>query len=562
MRRILAAAMVLALTVAVGACGGGGGGAVGVTDATEISINPVPRDKLAVGGTLRWPVTTITPNFNYYHVDASAGYETQVIVNALMPWAFHTGATGEPSVNHDLLQSAALTARDPKQVVTYRINPKAAWSDGMPITWRDFEAQWRALNGTDTAYQASANNGYNQIEQVAQGVDEREVVVTFGRPYVDWQAIFSPLYPASTMSSPAVFNTGWADGPITTAGPFRPDSVDRTAQTVTLARNERWWGSPAKLDRIIYRAIEGDAQVAALANGEVDLADVGPDVNKFAQARSTPGVDLRVAAGPSYRQITFNGQSEILSDLRVRRAVAMSIDRETIARALIGPLSIPPLVLGNHIFMANQTGYRDNAGVLAHDPAKAAALLDEAGWRRDGGIRERGGQPLRLRFVIPAARAESQQEAELVQTMLAEVGVGVTIQTVPAHDFFPSFLIPGNFDITTSSFTGVNYPISSSESLFAMPVSGPGGLIVFQNYARVSSPAIDDTIDRAIAELDPARAIELANAADVMIWEIAHSITTYQRPEIIAARSTLANFGAFGFVRPIPYADIGFTRQP
>jgi peptide/nickel transport system substrate-binding protein len=560
-RRVIPALLVLAL--AASACSGGG--AIQRTQQARTpvlaknDINPVPRDQLPDGGTFRWPVMEITPNFNYYHVNGLLA-EGERVLSALMPWAFHFDATGQPLRNADLLESAELTATNPVQVVTYRINPQAVWSDGTPITWRDFEAQWRALNGTNLAYQAAVTTGYEAISSVTQGEDEREAVVTFHTSYGDWQGLYSPLYPLSLMSDPALFNTGWVDRPLSTAGPFKLEGIDRAAQTITLVRNEQWWGARAKLDRIIYRVIDGDAQIDALANGEIDFIDIGPNVNHFQRAQSIPGVDLRIAGSPNFRVITFNGRSEVLRDTTVRQALAMCINREAIVQALLGPLGVPTVPLGNHFFMNNQPGYQDNSGVVAYDSQKAAAMLDEAGWVPQGDVRRKDGRDLALRFVIPANRAESQQEAELVQGMLADLDVRVIIEVVPHDNFFQDYVMTGNFDLTTFGFQGGALPISSTKSLYADPVRGPDGLMIRQNFARVGSPEIDEALNRALTALNPQQAIMYANTADALLWEIVHSVTTYQRPDIIAAKSTVANFGAFGFADPIIYEDIGFTQ--
>ncbi len=69
---------------------------------------------------------------------------------------------------------------------------------------------------------------------VAQGASKFEVIVTFSTPYADWKALFSPLYPASTNNDPNIFNTGWKDRLLTSAGPFKFQSYDATAKTYTL----------------------------------------------------------------------------------------------------------------------------------------------------------------------------------------------------------------------------------------------------------------------------------------------------------------------------------------
>ena len=170
----------------------------------------------------------------------------------------------------------------------------------------------------------------------------------------------------------------------------------------------------------------------ALANGEIDFMDVGPDANKYRRARGIEGADIRVAGGPNFRHITINGASPLLQDVRVRRALAMGVDRAAIARALLGPLEFPTTVLNNHIFMANQAGYQDNAGEIGrYDPVKAGQLLDEAGWKPDGKLRKKEGRTLEVKFVIPTAVATSKQEAELVE-FLKKQGLQVNTPDIKA----------------------------------------------------------------------------------------------------------------------------------
>ncbi|MGH8906885.1 MAG: ABC transporter family substrate-binding protein [Egibacteraceae bacterium] len=561
-RKVWAAiALLVALTMGASACSGGGDPGQGAQSqapsATANDANPLPREQLADSGTLRWPIAGLPPNFNYHQIDGMYG-PTRDVVFALLPLAFEADAMATPRLNTELLEFAQVTATSPKQVVTYRINPQAVWSDGAPITWRDFEAQWRALNGTDPAYLIAQSNGYNQVESVVRGADEREAIVTFSSPYSDWEGMYRPLYPASTTSDPAVFNTGWMDGPLASAGPFRFGSVDRTAQTITLVRDERWWGQPAKLDQIIFRVIDSDALGDALANDEIDWMDVGPNVSSYQRVQGIPGIDIRTAGGPNFRHITMNGTSEFLRDVTVRRALSLAIDRQAIAQALIGPLGVPAEALGNHIFMRNQAGYQDNG--VPYDPDQARALLEEAGWRLDGDVRSRDGQEFALRLVIPSGVVQARQEAELTQGMLADVGVRVSIEAVPSDQFFPVYVNIGDFDLTIFTWLGDPYPVGSQRSIYLNPRVGPDGQpIVEQNYARVGSPEIDLLFTRANAELDPGLATQLLNQVDTLIWEAGHSVTMYQRPDIFAGKATLANFGAKGFADWI-YEDIGYAR--
>ncbi|MDQ3151571.1 MAG: ABC transporter family substrate-binding protein [Actinomycetota bacterium] len=549
-----ASAAVMALT----ACGGGGGGGDGGggTDAGEVGvndINPMAAGQLGVGGDFRWPLSSMPPNFNRLHLDGSEA-DNRDVMSGLMPGVYDGLPDGTVEIDPAYAESAELTSEDP-QVVTYTINPDATWSDGTAITWEDFQAQWQALNGSNEAFLVSSKTGYEDIGSVERGEDDKQVVVTFATKFSDWQALFSPLYPKSTNTNPEVFNTGWVEGMPVTAGPFKLANIDRTANTITVVRDENWWGEAPKLDRIIYRAIPVDAQIDALANNEVDFIDVGPDLNAFTRAQTLQSVTVRTALAPDYRHITFNGApGSILADQQLRIAIMKGIDRQIIGEALIGQLRPDVRPLGNHIYVEGLEGFQDNDEIVSYDPEEAGRLLDELGWTRQGdGIRMKDGQPLRIRDIIPTNVATSDQESRVVQQQLRAIGVEVNIETVPLDNFFEQFIRPGDFDITHFSWLGTPFPASSSSSIYGL---GPDSE---QNYGRIGSDRINELFAQASAELDPQRKIELANEADREIWAVGHSLLLYQRPNVVAVRNNVANFGAFGFASA-KYREIGFTN--
>lgn len=524
--------------------------------AEQNQMNPQPRDKVQQGGKMTWAVDSTIVNFNYNELDGTTGVGKWVL-SAMLPGPFLSDARATQHYDPDYLTGEPELTPGPPQVVRYKLNPRGVWLDGTPITAADFIAEWKALDGKNPAFHIAASNGYEHIKSVVQGANQFEVIVTFGTPYADWKGLFSPLYPASTNTHPEIFNTGWKNTMLTSGGPFRLASYDATAKTYTLVPNEKWWGNKPKLDQIIFRVIDDDAQPSAMANGEIDLMDVGPSADEYNRVKSIPGVDIRVAGGPNFRHITFNGDSPMLKDVHVRQAIAMAIDRAAIAKAELGQLPVKPVALGNHIFMENQAGYQDNSGVVAYNPEKAKQMLDAAGWTVQGNKRVKNGQALAINLVIPGGVAVSRSESELIQNMLAQVNVGVSINTVPTDNFFDKYITPGQFDMTVFSWLGTPFPVSASESIYRKPI----GDKVQQNFARIGSDELDHVFDEAVQELDPQKAIALANQADVLIWQEVHSVTTYQRPDIWAAKTGLANIGAYGFA-DLAYEDIGWVQLP
>ncbi|GAA0365288.1 ABC transporter family substrate-binding protein [Actinoallomurus spadix] len=542
----------LIVSVSVG-CGGTPPGTPSAL--VSYDIGPAPRATVRDGGTLRLAAGEFRTQWNYWHL-GGPNLDAVAVLRTTMPWLFRADATGSVRPNPDYLARVRLARTRPRQVVVYDIDPRARWSDGTPIGYHDFQALWRAARGRNPAYAIAASTGYDRIRSVRRGTGDRQVVVTFARPFGEWPELFSPLYPAKTIGTPDRWDHAWLNRLPVTAGPFRLERIDRTAQTVSLARDPAWWGTRPKLDRIVFRYLARDAMPGALLGGEIDGFDAGPDPAAYARLQRTAGITVRRAAGPDFTQLTFNGAGPILADPDVRRAVAIAIDRPAVARSALHGLPGRAEVMNDHVYVNTQRGYQDNAGGTgAYDPAEAGRLLDQAGWSQAGGVRRKGGRALTLRFVYPESATVSGQSGELIQAMLRRVGVRLLLHPVPDGDLFDRYLVPGAFDLAPFTWHGTPYPISNLESVYARPRGGA----VLQNLARVGTARLDRRLAEAVGELDPVRARRAANAADRMIWQEMHSLPLYQRPQIVPVRSSLANWGAFGLSDPV-WTDIGFRK--
>lgn len=556
-RSAVLAALAATAALVLAGCGGVGGGAApggGVQGADEQQqgvndVNPLPRDQVQDGGDLRFPLDAIPDNFNRNQVDGTQG-ENKFVMDALMPRAFDALADGTVAVNEDYFTSVELTSESP-QVVTYTINPAATWDDGTPITWADIQAQWQVLNGTDPAYLVAGTTGYEDITSVERGVDDKQAVVTFGTVFAEWRALFDNIYQVSTNTDPGTFNTGWQGAMLTTAGPFRLETVDSTAQTITLVRNDNWWGDPAKLDRIIYRVVERDALADALANNEIDFYSIGSSVDLFQRSQGIAGAEVRQAVEPFYNHITFNGgDGAILADPALRRAIVAGIDRQVVADALIGQIVPTATPLGNFLYTQGSADYVDHS--IPFDTAAAGAALDGLGWVSpgEGQVRTKDGQPLNLRYVTTAGNPISERISTLIQAQLAAIGVGVEFVPAASADLFDQYVTPGNFDIVGFAWSGTPFPVSSTRNIYST-----GG---DQNYGNTGTPEIDALYAQALVELDDAARIAQGNDIDELIWQNMPQLPLYQSTGAYAVRTTLANFGARGSA-DIDYIDSGFT---
>ncbi|MBQ1100202.1 ABC transporter family substrate-binding protein [Streptomyces sp. b94] len=249
-------------------------------------IASASRARISDGGTLRWAVDSLPDTLNTFQSDADA--TAARVAQAVLPSMYRMDETGRPVRNPDYLESAEVVETEPKQVVVYKLNQQAVWSDGREVGAADFAAQWRALSGKDSAYWTARNAGYDRIEKIQRGAGDLEVKVTFSRPYADWKSLFTPLYPKDVMGTPDAFNDGARRKLKVTAGPFAVKEVDTEDDEVVLTGNPRWWGEPAKLDKLVLRAVPRDKRVSELVAGELDLAEIDPGTAEQAGLAAAP----------------------------------------------------------------------------------------------------------------------------------------------------------------------------------------------------------------------------------------------------------------------------------
>jgi peptide/nickel transport system substrate-binding protein len=552
-RRLCAAALVLALTISGCSSGpqapppAGGNAEVGKTS----DLNPQDPSTLRQGGNLRLALTEFPSNFNSLHIDGNMA-DAGAMLRATMPRAFRVASDGTMTVNKDFFTDVQLTSTSP-QVVTYTINPKAVWSDGTPLTWEDIKSQIDATSGKNKDFAIASTNGSDRVASVTRGVDDRQAVMTFDKPFADWKGMFAGntmLLPKSMTANPDVFNKGQLNGPGPAAGPFIISALDRTAQRITLTRNPKWWGRPPLLDSITYLVLDDAARIPALQNNALDATGVA-SLDELTIARKTAGIAIRRAPSPSWYHFTFNGApGSILADKALRLAVAKGIDRQAIANVTQNGLVDKPATLNNHIYVAGQDGYQDNSQVVAYDPEKAKQELDALGWRMNGQFREKDGKQLVIRDVLYDSQT-TRQVGQVAQNTLAQIGVKLELDAKSGGGFFTNYIIVGDFDIAQFSWVGDAFSLCCLNQIYTTGADS--------NFGKISSPEIDAKAEQVFDELDPEKAQSLANELDKLIWAEGFSLPLFQSPGNVAVRSNLANFGPAG-IGDLDYTTIGFTK--
>jgi len=522
-------------------------------DGGSRQINEVPVENLKPGGVFRFVQVDICPNFNTSAIEGNLLNCSQVM-NTMLPQYIYFDKNAVLQIDKNYALDIKASRVNGKQTVTYTLNPKAKWSNGKTIGLADFVGMWNAQKKSGQGYNITSSAGYEKIESIKKGKTANEIVVTFSETYPDWQPLFSALKPASLTASPDAFNTSWKAAPLVTAGPFKFKALDKVTRTITVERDKKWWGDKPVLDTIIFKALPQAAQIDALLNGEIDYMDVGNDTNALKRARENSKISVRVAKAPTHEHFTFGPVTPVTQDVAVRQAIMLSIDRQQIATAIQGIVDPKVKPNNNHVFLDGTACNQDNTGTLGkRDLTAAAKLLDGAGWVKGAdGIRAKGGTRLSVKLIYPSGNDNRRDTVLLATAMAKESGIELVPTLIPSADYFSKYVLVSKFEMAIFAWVGTNFPIASSPNIYKV-----GGA---QNFGNIGSAEIDATFAKANNILDLKKRCELANAADKEVYKLVHSITLFQRNNVVGVPKNVANFGAFGFTS-IDWTKVGFTKN-
>ncbi|RKS10337.1 peptide/nickel transport system substrate-binding protein [Nocardiopsis sp. Huas11] len=524
-------------------------------------LNAAPREDLQDGGTFVWAISEYAEQHNMHHVNGNLA-NVRYVAAAVLPSPTVYDGEGTASPNTAFINDYGVS--DDGLEVTYELNPDAVWSDGEPVTADDYEANLETLSGErDGDWELGGIDGYDRVSEFVPGDDEYSFTLKFEEPYAEWPSLFDPLYPAEYMEDDDKFKEGYLKDYPVTSGPFGDVEFDDVAERITVTKNEDWWGTEPKLDEIVYDAMGSDAMAAAYNNGEIDAFYMGYDAAGYEllKDREGDGAYFTQAVNHGHRFASLNGGSPKLEDVNVRHAISLAIDRDALADVALGAVDWPITGEVNRLLRSSQHGYQDNSeGYGEFDPDQAATLLDEAGWTLEEGEQFRtneDGETLTLNWVASEDLDIAKDEAEIGRDMLAEVGIEVDVQQVPANALFPEYVVPGNYEIATYVLVGSNPYAGDAQENYGMPNGDDWG----NNLARTSTQEIDDAFAELRSETDPDRYAEIANQIDRMLWEEVVTIPFFERPGLWVVNEDLHNFGEYGLASGFVYEDIGWAAE-
>ena len=417
----------IALLLLLAACGGGkpeGGG-----KGTAVPDVPAYGDAIVEGsiGDVSGFLTAVT-------TDASSHEAAGYVFNGLVRYDKDLKLEGELAESWEI-------SRDGKRI-TFHLRKGVKWHDGAPFTSDDVMFTYRRMIDprTPTAY----GEDFKQVKR-ASAPDPHTFVVEYSRPFAPALASWGMhVLPKHLLEShPDISKSPLNKKPVGT-GPYR--FVEwKTGEKVVFDANPDYFEGKPYIARVITRVIPDQATMfLELKTGGVDTMAVTPQqyVRETETAEFRGNFNKYKYTASGYTYLGFRLSHPFFRDRRVRQAIAYAVDKKALIDGVL-------LGLGQEATGPYKPGtwaYNPNVRKYPHDPARAKALLAEAGWKEKDGVLVKDGQPFEFTVLTNAGNDARAKTAAILQQNLAGVGIRMKIRTVEWAAFINEFIDKRKFD--------------------------------------------------------------------------------------------------------------------
>ena len=361
------------------------------------------KDRMLKFGEL-WLITGYDPANNGVFITEKA-----IVTESLV------GATQDFKLVPTLATSWSQTS--PKTwVFTLRDNVK--FHNGQPMTAKEVKFS------LDRAAKLNAQNREFMDYNSSRVIDDQKIEITTNQP--------NPIlpealhYPNMAIIHPDSLNAqGNFMKPIGT-GAMMFDSFDEQTRTFTVKKNPNYWGGSVKLEGMIITGIpDSNARALAIEKGEVDFT-VDVPMNEADRINVLPGITVDKFLTPRKYRMVVNFQRPALQDKRVRQAISLAINRDDIVNHVLYKVGAP----ARGIYVPQMAWSNKDLDVLPYDPAKAKALLAEAGYKDMNGddIVEKDGKPLTIDIVSAQERPGLPPMSEAIGEYLRNIGIDSKVE--------------------------------------------------------------------------------------------------------------------------------------
>jgi peptide/nickel transport system substrate-binding protein len=362
------------------------------------------------------------------------------------------------------------------QTYIFHLHHGVRFHDGRPLTARD--VKWTLDTMRDGSLATVKGAAYKLVDKV-ETPDDFTLKLHLTEPYAPllWN-LTGGAFGVVPYGSDKNFNRM----PVG-SGPFRFVKMSPDSE-VELARNNEYWGEHARVERLRFKIVpDTTTRALELRKGSADIAVTSLTADIVNALKSDRGLEIQQQPGSSLQYLAFNLRDPVLKDVRVRHALAYAIDRKPVLHYLFGD----QVRLADSILPPEHWAYNGDVAHYAYDPARANAVLDEAGYRR-------GSDGLRFHIVMKTSTDETTRLlAAVLQQQLRQVGIALDIRSFEFATFF-SDVMKGQFQCYSLRWVGYsNQDPDIFEDAFHSASFPPKR----DNRGYYSNPEVDRLIDEA-----------------------------------------------------------------
>ncbi|MFJ3147337.1 ABC transporter substrate-binding protein [Streptomyces halstedii] len=468
-------------------------------------------------------------------VDSLSPFLAQRLVSTSISRLMYDFLTNyDPKDNHTVPGLATAWEPSPDKLTwTYTIRSDSTWSDGERATAED--AAW-TLNTMMTDEGAATSNGsfVGNFEKVTAPSPDK-LVIQLKQPQATMTALDVPIVPKHVWEKVSDFSTFNNDTrfPIVGNGPFVLTDY-KVDSYVKLKANKDFWRGAPKFDELVFRYYKDqDAAVAALRKGEVSFVAGSPSLTpaQAASLRSADNIKVNDAPGRRFYALAVNPGARTkdgkkfgdghpaLRDQKVRQALFMAVDRSAVVdkvfqgHAVEGEGYIPPRF--DSYFWKPSDGQK-----LAYDPAKAGALLDEAGYKKNGAGKRTGkdGKPLDFRILCHATDPNDKAVGKYLQEWWGDLGIGLKVD---CRDNVSDPWYAGEYDLAFDGWSVNPDPdfVMSIHTCAALPAKAKETAAT-DNF--ICDKPYDELYAKQLAEYDPAKRAVLVKRMESRLYDLGY----------------------------------------
>ena len=400
--------------------------------------------------------------------------------------------------------------------VTIKLKPGLSWADGVPVTASDIAFTWKL--GRDPASGFSNSNPWTRATSV-DVVDPQTAVLHLDHvraDYNQWDEILpehieGPIVAKATQPGDYINGTNFNRAPINPGlydGPYMITGYQSGAQIV-LEPNPHWPGTKPGFKHIVLRHIESTAALNAnLLSGDVDMVageGIGLTIDQVLALQKQHPDQFHYEFKPSltYEHIDLKKENPLLADVRVRKALLMATDRQTMVDRLFQGKQPVAATWVNPL----SPNYDPSIPVVKYDLPGAKALLKDAGWTPgpDGICRNAAGDRLSFEIGTTAGNRLRELQEQVLQSNWKQAGIEVTIKNEPARTFFGETLKKRTYTGLMMYAWSSNVTESPLRTLGSEQIPTAANNYGGSNYIAFSDKKMDADITAVEGELDPAK---------------------------------------------------------